>query len=118
MPVPVHRALTALASVATLTIAACSVGNDQRPVSDIPREFRSSAGGGLIEHVLILPMYEVMTGVSTKGGHGPGESTGRYVIAAPFRYRPGERFSVRFLTPVDWPFRQDSLRAAPRRFAA
>jgi hypothetical protein len=88
-----HR-IRCLAALAVLASAACSVGNNQLPPSDIPREFRSSAGGGLIEHVLMLPMYEVLTGISTKGGHGPGEMTSRYVIAAPFRYRPGDRFVI------------------------
>lgn len=83
----------ALISAAVLT-SACRYGTDQQPPSDVPREFRSSAGGGLIEHVLILPSYSLATGVSSGGGHGPKDMTSRHVIAGPFQYRPGDRFVI------------------------
>jgi hypothetical protein len=85
---------SALCLVAIVAVSGCSVGKGQRPIDERPVTFVDATSGRLLERVVLLPRYSETTGVSTGGGHGPGDMNEKRVLASPTAYHSGQLFRL------------------------
>lgn len=85
-------ALVALTVVVGTSACRSFRGVGAEPVSTAPLPVTDATTGRLIQESLIIPEYDLSTGVGTLGGHGPSLGSSERFLAYPFVYRAGDGF--------------------------